>query len=209
MIRFGALVFAAALSGSCARAVPRKMDFSETAQAVRVEEYPQVQRAWTRDAKLVRDVGTVIEAWATAKSWQFRQAYIEQYAAIYNLGAAERKALHTAQLDAARASWEFHVTVQTTKHEWNDLEKQDSPWRITLLDAAGNELAPTSVEAPDLPELYEATFFPSRTEFSRTFVIRFERASSGEAGFRGPSSGGITLRIAGPLGRIDLRWDAL
>ena len=54
--------------------------------------------------------------WATYKSWDFRQAYIEQYAETYGLGEAERRALSQAQLQAARTSYEFHVSAQSTDY---------------------------------------------------------------------------------------------
>jgi hypothetical protein len=59
-----------------------------------------------------------------------------------------------------------------------------------------------------LPELYESRFFPSRTEFTRTYQISFARPASGGQPFAGPASGRLTLRFASPLGRIEFVWDA-
>ena len=166
---------AAALVG-CAQTAAKPVDFSEATRDYRPTDYSSVYESWTRHAKLVRDVGTVIEAWATYKSWDFRQAYVAYYASIYK--DSDRAALMRSQLDASRANWEFHVAVQTTTDKWNDLERKNTPWRVTLIDATGAELGPTSTQVVKLPEIYESQFFPSRTEFTRTYQISFARPGS-------------------------------
>jgi len=152
--------------------------------------------------------GTVIETWAIYKSPAFRQAYVERYAKIYSLGDTERAALNNSQREASRQTYEFHIAVQMTNYKWNDLDKASSPWRISLVDGAGAELAPRLVELLKLPELYETQFFPNRTEFSQTYLVRFSRVEAEAAGFGGPASGRITLRIASPLAKNELVWEA-
>jgi hypothetical protein len=203
------VVVGASLVAACAAPVPKRVDFSETRRNYRAQDYAQVLRTWTRHDKVVRDVGTVIEAWATFKSWDFRQAYVESYASAYAIPEADREALYNAQLVAARKSYEFHVVVQTTKYQWNDLEKERTAWRVALVDGAGAVVEPSAVEPHKLPEPYETQFFPYRTEFSRTYVIRFNKEDADAAGFSGPKSGRIVLRIASPMGRAELVWESL
>jgi hypothetical protein len=200
-----ALACAAALVG-CAQAARKPVDFSEATRDYRATDYPSVYENWTRHVKLVQEVGTVIEAWATSKSWDFRQAYVAYYASVYDLSDSDRATLLHAQSDAARASYEFHVAVQTTTDRWNDLDRKNSPWRVTLLDGTGAEMGPTSIQVVKLPEIYESQFFPSRTEFTRTYEIDFAR--NGGQPFAGPASGRLVLRIASPMGRVELVWDA-
>jgi hypothetical protein len=203
-----ALACAAALVG-CAQGAPKPVDFSDVSRNYRSTDYASVYERWTRHAKLWQvDVGTVIEAWATHKSWDFRQAYVAYYSSIYDLSDGDRATLLHAQLDASRASYEFHVAVQTTTDKWNDLERKNSPWRVTLLDASGDELGPTSIQVVKLPELYESQFFPSRTEFTRAYEIGFSRTGNDGQPIAGPASGRLILRFASPMGRIELVWDA-
>ena len=201
------LACAAAWAG-CFMSAPKPVDFSEVTRDYRPTDYASVYENWTRHAKLVRDVGTVIEAWATYKSWGFRQAYVSQYASIYGLSDSDRATLAQAQLDASRASYDFHVAVQTTTDKWNDLDRKSSPWRVTLLDATGAELGPTSIQVVKLPELYETRFFPSRTEFTRSYEISFAHPGSGGQPFPGSASGRLILRVACPMGQIDIVWYA-
>jgi hypothetical protein len=144
----------AALVVGCGSNRPPPVDFSEMTRRYSGKDYNEVFQRWTRHGQLVRDVGTVIEIWATYKSWDYRQAYIEQYAEIYGLGEAERRALQQAQLQAARTSYEFHVAAQSTEYKWNDLDQKDSVWKVTLADGSGAEIAPEGVIAEKLPDLY-------------------------------------------------------
>jgi hypothetical protein len=200
-----ALLSAVALAG-CTHAVSeaKPVDFSTATHAYQPSDYPAVYQNWTRHAKLVQDVGTVIEAWATYKSPDFRQAYIAKYAAVYDLPDHDRATLLKEQLDASRSTFDFQVAAQSTSDRWNDLERKNSPWRVTLLDENGTELSPTFVHVLKIPELYESQFFPDRTEFTRSYEISFSRPSDGQ-GFGGKR---LTLRIASPMGRIDLVWEA-
>ena len=195
--------------GGCASSVPRYVDFSESNRNVRSDDYERVFTIWSRHAKaVVVYQGTVIETWGVYKSWEFRQAYIERYAQIYSLSDAEKAALYKTQREAARQTFEFHVAVQMTNYKWNDLDKETSPWRISLVDGTGAEIAPRRVELLKLPELYETQFFPNRTEFSQTYLIRFSRAEAEAAGFGGPSSGRIALRIVSPLAKNEIVWES-
>jgi hypothetical protein len=205
----GGALGVALLGGGCGASRPKPVDFAEVTRQYSAQDYPEVFQRWTRHGKLVRDVGTVIEVWSTYKSWDFRQAYIEQYAEVYNLNAADRRALQQAQLQAARTTYEFHVVAQSTEFEWNDLEQKDSVWKVTLLDGRGGELAPEALTVEKLPDLYEMRFFPSRTHFSRTYTVRFPRSTGdGDGRFLGATSGRLLLRVAGPLGRAEVDWVA-
>jgi hypothetical protein len=167
-----------------------------------------VHDAWTRHAKLVQDIGTVMEIWATFKSWDFRQAYVAKYAKTYDLADGEREALAKSQMETARAVYEIHLVAQSTNDRWNDLANKNSPWRLTLLDGTGAELAPTTVKVEKLPDAYEGEFFPSRTPFSRTYTARFVRPEGAGEAFVGPQSGRLILRLASPVGRVDVTWEA-
>ena len=105
-------------------------------------------------------------------------------------------------------TYEFHVAVQMTNYKWNDLDKDTSAWRISLVDGAGAEIAPLKVELLKLPELYETQFFPNKTEFSQTYLIRFSRAEAEAAGFGGSGTGRITLKIVSPLAKNELVWES-
>ena len=206
------LAFAVALpvvltlfGAGCATQKQVRVDFSETPRDYLPNDYTGVYERWTRHDFAEHDVDKALDVWATFKSWDFREAYIEKYAAIYSLSDAKRLELREAQHDANRQAFEFHVTAQSANWDWNDLEKASSPWRVTLLDALGHELPSERVRIEKLPDAYEREFFPAKTPFTKTYSVRFIMPGPG-ADFAGTRSGSLTLRFASPIGRVDLVW---
>jgi hypothetical protein len=204
--RTALLVIAAAAFVACQSDKATRVDFSETPRAYVAKDYIDVYDRWTRHDFVMHDVEKALEVWATFKSWDFREAYVERYAAAYSLPDNERATLRNAQRAAFHRAYEFHVTAQSANYRWNDLEKSSSPWRVTLLDALGHELQADfgKVKVEKLPDAYEREFFPAKTPFSKTYNVRFEPPPN--ADFTGIKSGSITLRIASPAGRIELTW---
>ena len=203
---FIALAVALALSSaSCATQKQVHVDFSETPRDYLPNDYQVVYQRWTRHDFAEHDVDKALEVWATFKSWDFRESYIEKYASIYSLSDAKRSELRQSQREAYQQAFEFHVTAQSANWDWNDLEKASTPWRVTLLDALGHELPSERVRVEKLPDAYEREFFPDKTPFSKTYSVRFIMPAPG-GDFAGVRSGSLTLRFASPIGRVDLVW---
>ena len=204
---FVALALGFLLGGSgCALQKQVRVDFSETSRDYLPNDYRGVYERWTRhDFATEQVVDKSLEVWATFKSWDFREAYIEKYASIYSLSDAKRNELRVAQREGNRQAFEFHVTAQSANWDWNDLEKKSSPWRVTLLDALGHELPSERVRIEKLPDAYEREFFPAKTPFTKTYSVRFIMPGP-EVDFSGVKSGSLTLRFASPIGRVDLVW---
>jgi hypothetical protein len=201
----GALLVAVTLALGCGARKQVVVDFSEGPRDYLAQDYERVYERWTRHERVLTDVDVALEVWATYKSWDYREAYVERYAEIYSLPDAEKTALREAQREASRGAYEFHLTAQATNFKWNDLEKASSAWRVTLVDAIGHELPPERVKVEKLPEAYEAPFFPAKTPFTKTYSVRFP-VPAGDTDFLGAKSGSLTLRIASPLGRLEPRW---
>jgi hypothetical protein len=77
-----------------------------------------------------------------------------------------------------------------------------------LRDAAGREVAPDELMVEKLPDMVEQAFYPVKTPFSKTYVVRFTRSAAREDGFTGERSGSLSLRLAGPFGHADLIWQS-
>jgi hypothetical protein len=199
------LVAATAVVG-CRSQDYARVDFSDTPRDYVAKDYQGVYTRWTRHEYVLQDADKALEVWATFKSWDFREAFVERYASIYSLTGADRAKLRDAQRLAFQEAFEFHITAQSTHFKWNDLEKTSSPWQLRLIDALGNELQPERIKVEKLPDAYEREFFPSRTPFSKTYSIRFVVPEGSE--FAGLKSGTIILRFASPLGRLEISWRA-
>jgi hypothetical protein len=201
----GVLLVIAAAVAACQSDKAARVDFSDTPRAYVTADYHDIYERWTRHDFALRDVEKALEVWATYKSWDFREAFVERYATTYSLSDADRTTLRNAQRDAFHKAYEFHVVAQSANYKWNDLEKSSSPWRVVLLDALGHELQPDgAIKVEKLPDAYEREFFPAKTPFSKTYAIRFVAGPSSD--FAGIKSGAIILRFSSPMGRIELAW---
>lgn len=183
-----------------------RVDFSETRRDYVSKDYDDVYERWTRHDFAMHEIEKALEVWVTFKSWDFRAAYVERYASIYSLSDADRTKLLNGQRNSLHEAYEFHLTAQSANYKWNDLEKSSSPWRVTLLDALGHELAPETgkISVEKLPDAYEREFFPAKNPFSKTYSVRFVPPANTD--FEGIKTGSIILRLASPLGRIELTW---
>jgi len=181
-----------------------RVDFSETPRDYVAKDYGDVYERWTRHDFAMHDIEKALEVWATYKSWDFREAYIERYAATYSISDADREALRQLEKKALHEAYEFHVTAQSANYKWNDLEKKSSPWRLVLMDALGHELQPESIRVEKLPEVVEREFFPAKTPFTKAYVVRFVAPANSE--FAGIASGSLVLRLSSPAGRVELSW---
>jgi len=200
-----ALLLLATFAGGCASQKQFTVDFSETPRDYLASDYPGVYQRWTRHDFAEHDVDKALEVWATCKSWDFREAYLEKYAAIYSVPDTKRDELRQGEREAYHTAYEFHLIAQSANWDWNDLEKATSPWRLTLIDALGHELPSERVMIDKLPDAYEREFFPARGPFTKSYKVRFIVPAPG-ADFVGAKSGSLTLRIASPIGRLDLVW---
>ena len=99
-----ALVVVAAVV-ACQSDKAARVDFSETARNYVANDYERVFNRWTRHQQVLEEADVALEVWATFKSWDFREAYVEHYAAIYSLSDADHATLRAAQQDAFRTTY--------------------------------------------------------------------------------------------------------
>jgi hypothetical protein len=198
------LAVAAMGATGCASRQTVTVDFSEARRAYLPTDYEAVYTRWTRHEYVLRDADKALEVWATLKSWDFREAYVERYASVYALTAADRETLRKGQLDSLHKYYELHVTAQSGDLKWNDLDKANTAWRVALIDALGHELSSEPVKLQRLPDAYERSFFPAKNAFTKTYNIRF--IAPADSDFVGAKSGSLMLRFTSPVGRIEVIW---
>ena len=123
----GLMVAVAFVSASCAMQKQVVVDFSETPRDYLPNDYSDVYERWTRHDYSSRNFDKALEVWATFKSWDFRESYIEKYASVYSLPDAKRTELRQAQREAYQQAFEFHVTAQSQTYDWNDSREGQHP----------------------------------------------------------------------------------
>jgi len=196
-----------ASSANCRSTAPESVDFSTRPRNFVPQDYGDIYERWTRHDHVWDGEGLVIETWATLKSWEFREAFVEKYAKAYALGEDDRAGLREAEREAAQGTVEFVVAAQTNDFRSNDIDDRDSAWRVYLTDESGARFEPDAIEVARFPSIYEDVFFSSHTAFSRTYVIRFDRAPS-RGGAETSRETALSLWIAGPRGSARMVWSA-
>lgn len=172
-------------------------------------DYPVVLKRWTRTESLIAlsELDDLLTATATFESWDFRWAYVVRYAQDYRLTVEQRRALLQKTLDDARGGHHFYVALYGSSRREVDLTKADSAWILRLIDALGNETAPTKIELIRKPGALERTYFPYTSVWRVAFRVTFPVTTGDGRPTIAPDARWFGLRFAGAPGNTELRWD--
>lgn len=198
---------AVALSLAALACTHPRVDFRDTPRTYQAKDYYQVQERWTRAGSLYRELASVYFLFATLKSWDFRQAYMARYARHFALTQAEQAAHLARQREAHASAYELFVSLAMNQTKWNDLERHDSLWHLTLLNEKGEEVHPMKVVhvRKSTPEIFE--FYPFHTAFAKAYRVRFPKTLPDGRPLLGAGRK-LVLRLAGAPGKADLVWES-
>lgn len=198
--RLCAVVVTAALAVACGR-TPGPVDLSGTWPAT-VGDYDDVNREWTRRTTLRADYSQILELIATfhAPPWFAARAARDTR---QRSGPAD---VITAEAQAEAASdYEFALVVTTHDRAENDLDRGErSVWHLALVDAAGVETAPSSIERDKRPLMVLRAELAEFGDFAVAYRVRFPRTALA----LGADVREVTLKMWGSRGAVALRWRA-
>jgi hypothetical protein len=194
-----------ALGSGCA---PTRVSLREGPRELVATDYDNVLRRWTRTESLILydELERALTVTATFESWEFRWAYVVRYAQDYRLTIPQRQRELREQLAATRKEHQFFVALYGSEQRQNDLTKPDSAWIVRLIDATGNETAPSQIEAVTKPSILERRYYPYNTVWRRAFRIRFPAKTGDARTTISPEAEWFGLRFAGACGNTDLIW---
>jgi hypothetical protein len=109
------------------------------------------------------------------KSGEFREALARRYAKAYRLTDQELSARLLEEKEEARLGPEFMVILYTYDRKWNDLDKEDTIWRIRL--AAGNESFEPVRITKLKPTPLDQTFYPFMETWTHAYLVLFPPGS--------------------------------
>jgi hypothetical protein len=191
---------------ACARREPVRL--GPPVGAYTHKDYDRVLGRWTRRALILRQLDQALEVHATLLSPDFRLAYAARFIHAYRLPPHEAERYRAQVLHEAVTRNEFFVSASSNRFNWNDLEKKQSLWRVALLTDRGVEVSPTKIKAhKDPPDPRAHAFFPHADIFSKTYRIEFPVSTADGAPVLEPGIRWFALRISGPLGSGQVRWD--
>lgn len=166
-------------------------------------DYDEVTAAWTRRAQIRKDYQQVAEVFATFKSPAWRAAWVDRRARRGNLSDEARAELLAAEQAADEEAWEIEIVLTTWDRKENDLDRgARSVWRVVLVDADGNEVAPAELLRDRRPANIIRSEFPGFGDFSEAYRARFPKT----ARVLGPGVTSVGLRMSSTRGGIDVTW---
>ena len=164
------------------------------------KEYLNVLNLWTRDETVYSQFETRVHIVATYKNREFNKAYISEYSRIHSLTEPERRKKEQILTDISSDFTEFLFYAYTPEKEPNDFDRQNSIWKIFLLDEKGNRMYPVEVRkikkiTPIIEEFYPYV----KRYYGMFYSLKFPPTEEGNARH-------LRLVFASVLGRVELEW---
>jgi len=195
LLAFLSLAGCGAIQGVKSRLPPR-----EPQPGPEAGEFADLRDAATRQVRLYDGFLHRATATATWLSPPVREAATRRLAEWQGWSAADLdRALAAEQAEAAKGE-EFVLAFYTAERRNNDLDARPSIWRIELSDGTDQATAASATVVPDDATMKQ--LFPFVGPFDLVYRIKvpWKGAPLADRPF--------TLRIAGALGKIDLRFNA-
>ena len=181
------------------------VDLAKRPRRYKSSDYEKVLARWTRSGRIFDHFDTNLKVWATYFSWDFTSAYAVRYARMFRLPNAEALALKRKLMADKSKVNEFYLAVTTQELRWNDLDQEDSIWKLRLITDRGATVAPTNIERIVPVKAVHRALFPYTKTFYYAYVVRFPMTASGHK-VMVPSLRWFGLRFSGPKGTLTLQW---
>jgi hypothetical protein len=170
----------------------------------KVSTYDATSKSWTRRgllrASLANQGSQLVELYATFLSTEWRAAYVDRQTKLRKLSQGSRNSLEQDQKKIASEGYVVQVLVATYHPSHNDLHRDSSIWRLSLVDSNGNEIPATQVEKDRRPRELIAADFKNFGDFSEAYQVTFPR----DPGLLQGDS--FALRMGSSLGSVEVTW---
>ena len=196
------LIFAGALlafAAGCAGPRPLVLNSNRTLGG---DDYEEVLESWTRSDEIYHDLDSVLFSHATFHSSELRRAFGLRHPNVYGPGSEEAARLALTRMDAEQ-SHEFFLSAATGDPSWNDFDRPDSIWRVTLQT---DESQPVDGQVDRVKTSANLRIiYPFITDYAKTYRVRFPLAKDGQALIT-PQTKVLRLFIISALGTAKLQW---
>ncbi|MBU1003452.1 MAG: hypothetical protein KKE73_13140 [Proteobacteria bacterium] len=163
------------------------------------DPYVLSTKEWTRSAAVYDGVNLRFVATATAKSLDWREAFVARYAAAYSQTPSEAAQALADQMRAHEAASEVILALESPSMDVGRLSVRDEQWKVFALQGE-NKLYPQEIrrlKKSSWPETKLGTFFPYFNPWQKFYCVSFQRVAQGP----------LTVVVSGPAGRVELGWE--
>ena len=183
--------------------------FIQTAQSsYHTRHYEDVCDTWSREARVHHGFEAEYIVVGTFKSKAFRMAYVDEYAAAYQLNPEEKKLLLEDQLHETDLNHEFQLALFVPEKKWEKIDKTESMWKLYLINDRGERVEPSEVQKVNGQDADVKHFFPYVTPWKTTYVVRFPyRIPETNCPLVDENTTAITLVVTSVLGTAHMEWN--
>ncbi len=166
------------------------------------DSYDEVIDRWTRYDSVYDWLNSIMFVHATFHSPEFRKAFSIRHPEVYGPGSEEAGRLLRTRPESNKFH-EFFLSLSTTDFRWNELDQEDSIWRVTLQGDDGARIE-GQVERITINGNLRV-IYPHIEDFDRTYAVRFPVSIEGKK-LLSERTSQVTLRITSALGEAELTW---
>lgn len=182
----------------------KTIDLRVPTRKFKAKEYDHYLKRWTRQRRVIKNFDTNLSVHLTYLSPEFVSAHAALYAKHYRLTRSEKRRYLAKRLAEVQSHHEFFMGATTADTTWNDFDRKESIWRITLEDDQGTRVKPLTVKNILIKETHRV-YFPYLSVFHKAYHIVFPNTVGGKP-FIHSRSRWFKVIIASPLGDTEFAW---
>lgn len=194
-----------ALAQACSGG-PEQVSLAPASGKISHEDYDKLRGRWTRGTKIIKQLDTTLHLHATFFAPEFSAAYVARQAHTFKLPAEKRAALAARLRKEWSESYPFFIAAATMDYNWNNFERKNPTWSLSLVNDKGEQVAPVEVKVEREITPIIVDLFPFVGRFHRVYWVRFPKTLPDGRPLRRSETRRLSIRCAGPLGRAELVW---
>jgi hypothetical protein len=170
------------------------------------DDYEEYLHRWWRHDKIIKQLDTTLRVNAVFLSPQFAAAYTSKRAEVFKLPPRRVKEVVAELRERWEESYPFIIGAAAMDYTWNDFDRTDSVWRISLENDQGDEVEPVILNSMGDIDATIQEFYPFVDRFHRVYDVRFPKESADGQPLVNAETKKLYLQFAGPLGHSKLEW---
>lgn len=200
-----ALLLVGTLGWTSACAEPKPAALYAPAREVTAADYAEVLATWTRTDEIYQGLNNKLFVHATFHTPEFRRAFAEAWPDVYGHGGQITRRELVELTGDVEAHHNFFVAVYTPESKWNDLQKEDSIWRLTMTGDGDATVGAAEIIAVKVDENLRV-IYPYLTRYDKAYLVRFPLADAQGKLLATPETRHLRIKLASAMGVAELDW---